>query len=130
MRCWNCNRALPKKAKACAHCEAAVLPETSPEEIEAARQILDNLPPEVMADLQQAFLESDTAEEFSNRLLVGPCPKCGSSETGDCEDDPEINELLLGRCYECGQLWCTECEKVMEGGATSCPCWEEDVEEE
>jgi hypothetical protein len=126
MKCLNCNREIPKKAKICAHCEAPVMPEPSAEEMEAARALLEGLPPEALADLQKAFLDSATAEDFVDSIFVGNCPKCDSSNTGHCENDPEINELLVGRCYECGQLWCTECDKLLVLGATFCECWDED----
>src|SRR5438477_10836707 len=113
MRCWNCNREIPTAAKICVHCEAPVEPEPSAEELMAARQLLEQLPPEVAAELQQALLDCPTAEEFANRIFVGNCPACDSSKTGNCENDPEINELLVGRCYDCGQLWCNECGKLL-----------------
>ena len=77
--------------------------EPTAEEIEAARALLEQLPPELAAELQQAVFDSATAEEFVDRIFVGDCPKCQSSHTGNCENDPEIAELLVGRCYDCGQ---------------------------
>src|SRR5262249_36648943 len=114
MRCWNCDRKIPPDAKICSHCEAPVTAAQSAEEIEAVRDILEHLPPEAEAELNQAFLDSTTAEEFADRILVGNCPKCDSRNTGNCENDPEISELLVGRCYDCGQFWCTECYRLLE----------------
>jgi hypothetical protein len=126
MRCMNCNREIPKTAKICVHCESPVTPEPSAEELDAARALLDGLPPDALAELQQVFRDSATADEFVDRIFVGDCPTCASSNTGDCENDPEIGELLVGRCYDCGQLWCTECDKLLKLGATVCDCWDDD----
>ena len=128
MRCWNCGKTIPDKAKACRFCEAAVQPEPTDEEQAVAREMLDQMDPEAMQELQAALGESETAEEFVNRIFVGDCPKCGSTETGDCENDPEIGELLVGRCYQCGQLWCTECLQLLKPDAPHCECWDEDVD--
>ncbi|HLN32365.1 MAG TPA: hypothetical protein VK395_31845 [Gemmataceae bacterium] len=130
MRCFNCNSELPKDAKACPRCEAPVMDEPSEEEMETVAELLGDLPPEVAADLREVFLESATAEEFADRILVGDCPRCDSQNTSHCEYDPEIAELLVGRCYDCGQLWCTECRRLLERSSPVCPCWEEDVPEE
>jgi hypothetical protein len=126
MRCWNCNRDIPPTAKACVHCEAPVMEEPTAEEMEAACALLEQMPPEVAAEFQQLFLESDTAEEFADRIMVGNCPACDSHNTGNCANDPDIGELLVGRCFNCGQLWCTECCRLLEPQAAVCPCWEED----
>jgi len=128
MRCWNCNHELPPGAKFCSFCEAPAEPAPAPEELDAASAALAQLPPEVMSDLRQAILESSTADEFVNRIFVGDCPQCGSSDTGNCESDPEINELLVGRCYDCGQLFCTECGRLLKPEAASCECWDEEDE--
>ena len=125
MRCWNCNRRVRKGAKICVHCEADLREKPSSEEAKAVLDILEQMPPDVRAELEEAMRSSRTAEEFVNAVMVGSCPRCGSSQTSDCENDPEINELLVGRCYECGQLWCTECEKLLERNALKCPCWDE-----
>src|SRR5437867_5953259 len=122
MRCWNCNRELPQAAKVCSYCEAPAEQAPTPEEEEAVRAVLDQMPPEVVSELHEAISDSATAEEFANRILVGDCPKCGSQDTGNCENDPEINELLVGRCYECGQLFCTECRRLLQAQAASCDC--------
>ena len=127
MRCMNCKRDIPETAKICSHCEAPVMAEPSPEEIEAARVLMNELPPEAAAELRQAFLETATAEEFTNRILCGTCPKCGSKNTGDCEDDPDmVSGILVARCYDCGQLWCTDCEKLLDPKTAYCECWDEE----
>jgi hypothetical protein len=129
MKCWNCQREIPETAKICVHCEEPVMPEPSAEEMEAARELLEQLPPEAVAELHEAIMSSSTANEFADRILVGDCPKCNSSKTGDCEDDPEIAELLVGRCYDCGQLWCTECCRLLDTAAPVCECWDEEEDE-
>jgi hypothetical protein len=126
MRCWNCNKVLAAEAKVCAHCEAPVLPEPSEDEMAAAQMVLEQLPPEQVAQLLETMSESETAEDFVNQIFVGNCPKCNSANTGDCENDPEINDLLVGRCYDCGQLFCTECSKLLDAKAPTCDCWDDD----
>src|SRR5690349_7447779 len=85
MRCLNCNRDIPDTAKICGHCETLVVEPPTEEEMEAARAFLEQLPPDAAAELQQALLDSDTAEEFADRILVGNCPKCDGVNTGNCE---------------------------------------------
>jgi hypothetical protein len=120
----NCHREIPETAKICLHCEAPIVPAPTAEEEQAARDFLETLPHEATAEIVKAFHESSTAEEFVNRLSVGNCPACNSRSTGDCENDPEIQETLLARCYDCGQLWCTVCGQELE--KAYCPCWDEE----
>lgn len=128
MNCRNCLKKIPDDAKACPFCEAAVEGEPSPEEIEAVQELLGRMPADVLGELGALIADSDSAEEFVNRIFVGDCPKCNSSDTGDCENDPEIENLLVGRCYQCGHMWCTECEKPLDPKSPDCPCWDEDIE--
>jgi hypothetical protein len=125
----NCFRDIPETASVCEFCEATVGPPPSEEEMEAAKELLAGLSPEAMSELMESFRGSETCDEFVNSIMVGPCPKCGSKETANCEDDPEIGELLLGRCYACGQFWCTECGTFMVGDQRSCECWLEEEDE-
>ena len=125
MRCWNCGHPVSKQARVCGHCEADLTEAPSAEEEAAVRELLGQMPADVLAELNEAMSESASAEEFANRIMVGPCPSCGSDQTGDCDADPEINELLVGRCYECGQLWCTECGKALTRKRLHCDCWDE-----
>jgi hypothetical protein len=126
MRCWNCGKKIPDTAKVCRFCEAAVEDEPTEPEKDLVRDLLGQMPPEALKELGAAFENSETAEDFADRIFVGDCPKCGSEDTGNCDADPEIEELLVGRCYQCGQLWCTECRRLLERDSPSCECWEED----
>ncbi len=128
MKCWNCLKDLAKTAKACSYCEAAVEDEPSPAEIEAVQEVLDQMPSEVLGELGALMSQSGSAEEFINRIFVGDCPNCNSSDTGDCEKDPEIDNLLVGRCFKCAHMWCTECEKTLDPKLPDCPCWDEEAE--
>jgi hypothetical protein len=127
MRCQNCGKKIPDKAKVCGSCEAAVEDEPTEEEEAVVSDLLGQMPPEALEELRSAFEDSDTAEDFADRIFVGDCPKCGSQDTGNCEADPEIRELLVGRCYQCGQLWCTECGELLKRDSLACECWEEDA---
>jgi hypothetical protein len=101
--------------------------EPTDEEQEAALDILANLDPAAMSEFRDAMEKSATAEEFVNRILVGDCPKCGSSNTGDCEHDPEIEDPCVARCFECGQLWCPDCGVFFTNDFADhdCPAWED-----
>jgi hypothetical protein len=124
MRCWNCGHEVSEKARACEHCEANLTEAPSTEEAAAVMQLLAEMPPEVLAELGEEMRVSASALEFANRILVGPCPSCGSERTGDCDADPELNEILAGRCYECGHLWCTECGNALRRECLYCDCWD------
>ena len=126
MRCSNCGKEIPEAARACQFCEAAVEPEPTEEEKDVARELLEGMPPEAIDELRAMMEQSETAEEFADRIFIGDCPKCGSSETGNCENDPEIDCLLVGRCYQCGQLWCSECRQLLEQESPVCECWTEE----
>jgi hypothetical protein len=126
MRCFNCGKEIPEKAKICEHCEAPVEEEVTAEDAELVQEMLEGLHPEAKDALLHAFEQSSTAEEFVNRIMVGACPKCGSEDTGDCDHDPEIDNILVGRCFACGQLWCTECGKLLSKDRPDCECWDEE----
>jgi hypothetical protein len=126
MRCWNCGKKIPDTAKACRFCEAIVDAGPSEEDKDLVRNLLEEMPSDALEELRSAIENSETAEDFADRIFVGDCPKCGSEDTGNCEADPEIGEFLVGRCYQCGQLWCTECRRLLDRGTTSCECWEEE----
>ena len=126
MRCWSCGRRIPRGAKACRYCEAPVEPEPTQEEIETVEEALAGMSPEALEELEAAFLESRTGEDFINRVMVGDCPKCGSSETSDCDGDPEIEDICVGRCFRCGLLWCLDCGQLFEQGQKHCSRCDDD----
>jgi hypothetical protein len=118
--CWSCGKTIPDDAKSCRYCEAAVEPEPTEEEIAAVQEVLAGMSPDVLEQIEAAFADSENAEDFVNRIMVGECPKCGSPETSDCENDPEINDPCVGRCFQCGQLWCLDCGQRFKQGKTTC----------
>lgn len=128
MKCWSCLKEIPDKAEFCPHCEAEVTEEPSAEEQAAVADMLELMSPELLSALGDAFDKSATGEDFVNRIMVGDCPQCGSSKTGDCENDPEIDDPCIGRCFECGQLWCLDCGEFFPDTPSSaqhdCPAWE------
>lgn len=93
MRCWNCHKKIPKGAQVCEFCEAAVQADPTPEEMEVLRGILDQLPEDALNELHELMQQSGTAEEFVNRIFVGDCPKCGSSDTGIVRTTPRSTTL-------------------------------------
>jgi RNA polymerase subunit RPABC4/transcription elongation factor Spt4 len=77
--------------------------------------------PGLLDEFKAVFDQSKNGEDFVNRLLVGQCPRCGSSETSDCEGDPDVDDICVGRCLECGQLWCLDCERLLDERHPHCP---------
>jgi hypothetical protein len=128
MICWSCQEAIPDTAERCPHCEAEVELEPTEDEKTAVQSALSSMVPKVIRELHDAFEESATGEEFVNRIMIGDCPTCGSSDTGDCEHDPEIDDPCVARCLACGQLWCPDCGELFKDDRFAdhdCPAWEE-----
>ena len=127
MKCWSCGKKISDKAEFCPQCEAPVEEEPTLEEKAIVGDMLAGMDPESLRQLREAFEKSGTGEEFVNRIMVGDCPKCGSSKTADCDNDPEIDDPCVGRCFECGQVWCLDCELLFTAGQPiehDCPFWE------
>ena len=126
MLCWNCKKEIPEWAKRCVHCEAEAASVIGPSENSSVLDLLEHLPPEEVEKLR-ALAHSDlTVEECVNQALVGPCPNCKSPNTGDCDEDPEIEDICIGRCFECGQFWCLECDKLLDKRKPRCTCMDGD----
>jgi hypothetical protein len=126
MICWSCQKEIPTTAEFCPHCEAVVEEEPTADETEVVQSLLATMSPEMIDELEDVFAKSATGEEFVNRIMIGDCPACGSSNTDDCESDPDVEDICLGRCLECGQLWCPDCGellKVEQAKAHDCPAW-------
>ncbi len=85
----------------------------------------ESLPEDVKEALKKAIEESTAADvdQFISEIFVGDCPECGSSNTSDCEEIPEIEDVTVGLCMNCGYLWCTECERHLDKGIV-CVHWE------
>jgi hypothetical protein len=85
------------------------------------RDLPEGLKDEMVKAIEESSAESP--EEFLNEVFVGECPECGSRDTRDCEEVPEVEDITVGSCNTCGYLWCTECGRpVTKGGA--CAHWE------
>ena len=129
MQCWSCGQPMPEKAQRCPHCEAEIEPPLSKEEQAGAEAMLSALGPEVISQLREIFENSETGEEFVNSVMIGPCPKCESAKTSDCDKDPDVEDICIGRCFDCGQYWCTDCEELFKSAqaasAHDCPAWED-----
>ena len=89
---------------------------------------LAGMGPELIGELRDAFEKSESGEDFVNRVMIGDCPKCGSSKTGDCENDPDIDDACVARCFACGQLWCPDCGELFKDERSvkhECPAWDD-----
>lgn len=98
------------------------------EEMAGFEDLMATMSPELINGLRDTFEKSATGEEFVNQIMVGDCPTCGSSNTDDCEDDPDIDDISLGRCFDCGQVWCPDCGELFKKKQSidhDCPAWEE-----
>lgn len=131
--CWSCGKPVPKTAVHCPHCEAEV-EELPSEELQAeAMQLLSQMDPSLIAMFQVIAEQSTSGEDFVNRVMIGPCPRCDSDSTMDCENDPEIDDPCIGRCGDCGLLFCSDCDELFgspaEAVAHDCPFWQEMDEE-
>jgi len=88
---------------------------------------------------------------FINQVfgLVGPCPRCNSTNTHDCEashfilDDMEIpgfepkiikmgsdcpiakevDDITIGHCDDCGYIWCLLCRREIDIDHPACFHW-------
>jgi len=89
------------------------------------KKIWDSIPKDVQDELTKALEESSatSVEEFISEIFVGDCPECGSRNTRDCEELPDIDDITIGLCNDCGRLWCTECGRTITKGDV-CEHWE------
>ena len=127
MQCWRCSKLIPKGAEKCKYCERLVVRGNDVEETrESVRDTCGSLPREVSGVLCELAQTCATSEEFVNLLMVDDCPSCGSPMTGDCEEDPQIEDICVGRCFECGHLWCLDCGRVFDEVKPICSCGDED----
>jgi hypothetical protein len=83
-------------------------------------------------------------DSFINEILVGPCPRCGSLNTHDCEAPTfeleeaeekivkfgsecgvarEIDDNTIGHCDDCDYLGCLECEAELKIDSPVCVHW-------
>ena len=122
MRCSNCQKEIPDEAKMCVHCETPVESPPTEEEMKAAGEVFSQLDEKAQQSLLNAMQTSETGEDFANAIMVGPCPSCGGTEVGDCENDPDIENICIGRCFSCGHLWCLECGKLLRENEKNCEC--------
>lgn len=128
MICWSCQKEIPDSAQRCPHCEAEKVAEPTEDEKAAAMIALAGMDPGLINELRSAFEQSANGEDFVNRIMVGDCPKCGSSKTGDCENDPDIDDVCVARCFACAQLWCPDCGEFFKDDQSTghdCPAWDE-----
>lgn len=88
-------------------------------------ELFKALPEDIQDELIKAVEESDATspDDFISQVFVGECPECGSNNTGDCEEVPEIEDITLGLCNDCGHVWCTECGRAVAKGSV-CEHWE------
>jgi RNA polymerase subunit RPABC4/transcription elongation factor Spt4 len=123
MNCWNCGYQVEENSKICRRCEAdqSEHEHIDPEVLTDAATELESHAPGALEALKALAGQHDTAEDFANAILVGPCPECGSLKVGDCDDDPDYVNSFLGRCFACGNVWCTECGYKLKKGEKRCP---------
>jgi len=99
-----------------------------PEAVEGFFKTLSELHPEAMEEMKSLAEQFDAPDEFANAVLIGPCPKCASDSTEDCECDPEIDDPCIARCKDCRQLFCCDCrclfKNAKEAVRHDCPEWE------
>ena len=123
MNCWNCGEQLAADTKICRRCEADQTEhvELDPQTVEHMREIIESMAPGALEALPKLVGPHDTAEDFANAVLIGPCPECHSENVGDCVNDPDYENFFLGRCFACGNVWCVECGYKLKKGEKQCP---------
>jgi hypothetical protein len=102
--------------------------EPTAEDVAAVESALADMSPDMIDELRDAFEKSASGEEFVNRIMIGDCPTCHSSNTSDCEHEPEIDDPTVARCFDCGQLWCPDCGELFkdrEFADHDCPAWQD-----
>jgi hypothetical protein len=57
---WNCGHSVSKKARVCGHCEADLTEAPSAEEAAAVMELLEQMPPDVLGELDKVMSESAT----------------------------------------------------------------------
>ncbi len=91
-------------------------------------QMLQTMNPSMASELMNLAEQFDNAEDFANAIMIGPCSKCDSDNTTNCEDDPVIDNACIGRCTDCNQLWCCDCDELFADAQQAmihdCPVWE------
>ena len=129
MKCKKCGLELKSGQAVCPGCGKLHDLEPSKEEKEAVASAISGMPPDALDllrdEFNKAMADGLSAKEFANSIMVGACPKCGSFDTGDCSEDPEINDICVGVCYQCGHYWCTECGKALDPKSPGCSCMDE-----
>ncbi len=93
------------------------------EEIKLAQEIIDSMPPDVLAEFRKLAENCDTEEDLIKDIFVGDCPVCGSGNVHDCDETP-FGDITIGQCTDCGVLWCLECETIFAQGQTACDHWD------
>jgi hypothetical protein len=94
---------VPKKARNCGHCEADLAQAPSALEAAAVMELVEQMPADVLAELGTAMSKSASALDFAKLIMVGPCPTCGSEQTGDWLSDRTTCRIGLSRSWV--RLW-------------------------
>ncbi len=79
------------------------------------------LPEDFRASLNEILADQHNIAA-KDRIMVAPCPNCGSTNTRDC-GNTEINDPTVGFCMDCGCMGCLICGAVFDDGETQCPHW-------
>ena len=121
MKCHRCETELLPNIQICHACGFLNHPAPSPDAIDRVNEAREALAPELVSQLDELVAMFDDPDEFIRHIMVGSCPKCGSDDTGNCEDDPESGNPFVNTCYQCGAHWCDNCGDILED-AGSCDC--------
>jgi hypothetical protein len=80
---------------------------------------------ELLNMLERGEIPPPTEEDLSaaEKIMIGDCPACGSSNITSCEDMPDIDDITMGFCLDCGAFWCSECQVLFRKGQKICEHW-------
>jgi hypothetical protein len=68
------------------------------------------MPLETQGALQKAIETLAGDVERTESAVIKRCPRCGGTDTTDCQGIEGIADPTVELCIECGYLWCLECE--------------------
>jgi hypothetical protein len=82
-------------------------------EVDNPETMWELLPPEIQGSLRKAFEEKRSKPKAERGGVIRSCPRCGTTNTTDCDRVMGIEDVTIGLCISCGYLWCLECDAAL-----------------
>ncbi len=71
------------------------------------------LPSEIQDSLRKAVEEKRGKPKAERGGVIRSCPRCGTTDTANCDRVAGIDDVTIGLCISCGYLWCLECDAAL-----------------